>query len=176
MGRNEYISDGVIGLYEYIDALDDGDCYACWQDEETQRGYNHKSTETFEEFSSEAIKTRFIATIVRLSDGVAIGSVFVSSEGTPPDLAIMMYAPYRGLGYGTRAFSLGVRYCFETLKLDRIFAGCYPHNEVCLEMLRKCGFQPHPEGNVAEKHYLTGEDITQMDFVKHNNLCQTVAY
>ena len=36
-------------------------------------------------------------------------------------------------------------------------------------MLRKCGFFPHPEGNVIEKHYLTGETITQLDFVKYDD-------
>lgn len=32
-------------------------------------------------------------------------------------------------------------------------------------MLKKCGFIPHPEGNQQEKHFLTGEDITQLDSV-----------
>jgi RimJ/RimL family protein N-acetyltransferase len=85
----------------------------------------------------------------------------------PPDLAIIVFKPYRGKGYGTRAFSLGVKYCFDVLSLDYIFAGCYPHNISSMKMLQKCGFQPHPEGNQNEKHYLTGEDIIQLDFIKY---------
>ena len=169
MEREVYLSDDVVSLSEYIESEDDLDCYNCWQDEETQSGYNHKSTETFEEFSKGTIKSRFIATIIRLSDNISIGSIFLSSEDTPPDLAIMIYKPYREKGYGTRAFSLGVKYCFEILALDYIYAGCYPHNIPSMKMLKKCGFQPHPEGNQKEKHYLTGEEITQLDFIKTND-------
>ena len=167
MNRKTYITDLVISLCEYIESEDDLDLYNCWQDKDTQSGYNHKPAESFEEFSKGAIKSRFIATIVRLSDLVSIGSIFVSPENTPPDLAIMIYKPYRGKGYGTRAFSLGVKYCFEVLLLDYIYAGCYPNNISSLKMLHKCGFRPHPEGNQEEKHYLTGEDITQLDYVKY---------
>ena len=170
MERIIYLSDDVLSLSEYIDSEDDLDCYQCWQDEETQSGYNHKLTRSFEEWSATTnttVQARFVATIVRHSDNASIGSVFVSSEDSPPDLAIIIFKPYRGIGYGTRAFSLGVKYCFEVLSLDCIYAGCYPHNVSSMKMLEKCGFQPHPEGNQNEKHYLTGEDITQLDFVKY---------
>jgi RimJ/RimL family protein N-acetyltransferase len=169
MERKIYLSDDKIYLAEYIESEDDLDCYNCWNDEETQSGYNHKFIDAFEEFANWAIKPRFNATIIRLSDHVSIGTIFVSSEDTPPDLALMIYKPYRGKGYGTRAFSLGVKYCFEMLSLETIYAGCYPHNTSSLKMLEKCGFQPYPEDNQEEKHYLTGEDITQLGFIKHNN-------
>ena len=65
-------------------------------------------------------------------------------------------------------FSLGVKYRFETLKLDKIFAGCYADNIASMKMLERCGFQPHPEGNQNEKQYLTGENIIQYDFVIYN--------
>ena len=168
MDRAIYRSDGVISLCEYIDAMDDIDCYRCWQDEETQQGYNHETTETFDEFAQGSIRSRFMATVVRNADRANVGVIFLSSEGTLPDLAIMIYRPYRKKGYATRAFSLGVAYCFDAFKLDRIYAGCYPHNAASLKMLRRCGFQPHPEGNQQEKHFRTGEDITQMDFVITN--------
>jgi hypothetical protein len=35
-------------------------------------------------------------------------------------------------------------------------------------MLQKCGYVPYPEGNVPEKHYITGEDIIQLDFILKN--------
>ncbi len=169
MERKIYITDGVLSLAEYVDALDDRALYDCWLDEATQRGYNFKRDETFEEFSSSESRCRFEATILRCSDGAAIGHISVSPENSPPDLAIMLYRPYRGQGYGTRAFSIAVRYCFETLQLDEIYAGCYASNEASRKMLAACGFQPHPEGNVAEKHYLTGEDIVQYDYVKYRD-------
>ena len=44
MQRNVYITDGYLGLTEYIPSIDDIDCYNCWQDEETQNGYNYNLT------------------------------------------------------------------------------------------------------------------------------------
>ena len=125
MDRNIYIADEIVGLAEYIGALDDLDRYNCWQDEKTQEGYNHKPTKTFEEFANGYIKSRWIATIVRNGDSTPVGSIFLSPENTLPDLAIMIYEPHRGKGFGTRAFSLGVRYCFDTLGLETIYAGSY---------------------------------------------------
>ena len=168
MERKIYLLDEVLSLSEYIELEDDLGSYHCWQDEETQSGYNHKFTLSFEEWAeNRSIKPRFIATIKMLSDNATIGAIFLSPEDTPPDLAIMIYKPYRGKGYGTRAFLLGIKYCFESLSLDYLYAGCYPHNISSMKMLQKCGFKPHPEGNQNEKHYLTGEDIVQLDFVKY---------
>lgn len=47
MNRKIYLSDEFVSLSEYIDSEDDLDCYNCWQDEDTQSGYNHKFTESF---------------------------------------------------------------------------------------------------------------------------------
>jgi len=168
MDRKTYVSDEVVVLCEYVEAIDDPDLYACWLDEDTQRGYNRAAACTFEEWSQGGgFLHRFIAAIVRRRDGARVGAIFLSPEGAAPDLAIMIYAPYRGMGYGTRAFSLGARYCFDSLSLDFVYAGCYPDNRASRKMLEKSGFQPHPEGDVREKHYLTGEDVIQLDFVKY---------
>jgi RimJ/RimL family protein N-acetyltransferase len=166
--RKIYIENDLISLSEYIDSEDDLNCYICWLDTETQNGYNYKMKSSFEDYAKEENKARFIATIIRKSDNASIGSIFVSPEYALPDLAIMIFKPYRNQGYGTMAFSLGVEYCFDVLKLDKIFAGCYSGNNASLAMLKKCGFVEHPEGNSYEKHFLTGEDIVQMDFVKYN--------
>ena len=170
MERKIYISDDVICLSEYIDQVDDLDCYNCWNDEETQNGYNINFTKSFDEWVRETeIKSRFIATVIRHSDGACVGSIFLSPIDTPPDLAFMIYKPYRKQGYGTRAFMLGIKYCFEVLKLDKIFAGCYKLNSSSWKIIERCGFIPHPQGNMQDKHRLTGEDITQFDFVRHNS-------
>ena len=50
--RHVYIENDHIALAEYLDAEDDRACYECWQDEETQAGYNYCMTDTFEEFSA----------------------------------------------------------------------------------------------------------------------------
>ncbi len=169
MERQAYISDGTVALVEYVDARDDAGCYRCWLDPDTQRGYNHNVTETFEEFAQGSIQSRFAATIVRLMDGAHIGYMFLSTDESAPDLAIMLDRAYRGQGYGSAAFSLGARYCFEAFPVPALYAGCYEDNAPSLAMLKKCGFVPHPEGNQAEKHFLTGEDIVQMDFVLYSH-------
>lgn len=163
-----YITDGYISLAEYDKSIDDTDCFNCWRDADTQKGYNSKCSQTFEEYRNRPIRSRFIATIIRCSDNARIGSIFVSPADMPPDLAFMIYAPYRNQGYGKAAFALGVKYCFDVLKLDRIYAGCYEDNLASMKILNACGFVPHPEGNQSEKHYLTGEHIIQYDFVLYN--------
>ena len=165
MDRKIYISNETLALAEYIPEIDAPNDYECWQDKAMQDGYNFKMSMTREAFCGRPIRARFIAAILRRSDRAVIGSISLSPEGSPPDLAIMLYEPFRHQGYGPLAFSLGVKYCFDELKLDRLYAGCYETNTASLSMLRRCGFQPHPEGNQQEKHYLTGEPITQLDFV-----------
>lgn len=167
MNRKIYISDKTVSLAEFLDA-DLLNSYNCWLDDDTQRGYNFKRTETFEEYKNQPVNSRFLATIILNTTKERIGEIFVSPDGTLPDLAIMIYKSYRHIGYGTAAFLLGIRYCFAVLKLGRIYAGCYEDNAVSIKMIMKCGFVPHPEGNVTEKHYLTGEPITQYDFVLKN--------
>ena len=168
MERERYIEDDVLSLSEFIGTADNEACWHCWRDEDTQRGYNHRMTSTLAEFTNGGITTGgFHATIIRKADGTPVGGIFLS-EGAMPDLAIMIYPPHRRQGYAARAFALGAAYCFDTFRMPRLYAGCYPHNDASMKMLAKCGFLPHPAGNVAEKHYLTGEDITQLDFWKEN--------
>ncbi len=167
--REIYISNKKIALCEHIPS-DDKDCYDCWLDEETQRGYNYAMKLTFEEYSSQPERARFIATIIRHEDDAPIGGIFLSPEGCEPDLAIMIYPPHRGKGFGTVAFSLGVSYCLNVLDYDHVYAGCYEGNIKSRKMLEKCGFIPHPEGNADDKHYITGENIIQYDFVKYREV------
>lgn len=169
MERKIYISNETISLAEYQNELDAKDRFDCWQDPETQSGYNFIMGDDFEAFYRKPVRARFLAVILRNSDGAVVGSLFLSPETSLPDLAIMLYRPYRGQGYGTEAFALALQYCFDTYDFEEIYAGCYEHNKVSMRMLKKSGFVPHPEGNVTEKHYISGEPITQYDFVKYRD-------
>ena len=167
MERKIYISDDQLVLAEYHTALDAEANYNCWQDPDTQAGYNFKMDFTLDTFRNRPIRSRFLAAIIRKIDNVVIGIVSLSPENTLPDLAIMIYPPYRQQGYGTKAFVLALNYCFRTFNLDQIHAGCYETNIASLKILTTCGFVPHLEGNVAEQHFESGEPITQLDFVKY---------
>ena len=164
--RHVYIENDRIALAEYLDAEDDRACYECWQDEETQAGYNYCMTDTFDEFSASPTRSRFRAVIVRKTDGAIVGIVFVSPPHVLPDLAIMVYRPYRGQGIGTAAFALAVDYCFDVMGLSEVYAGCYEGNVRSRKMLAVCGFVPHPEGNCEEVHFRTGKPIIQYDYIK----------
>lgn len=167
MNRKIYISDEQFCLAEYIVSLDAEANYECWQDIDTQKGYNYKPDFTFEEFVNTPKRARFEAVAVRKSDFSVIGVVSLSPEGCLPDLAIMLFKPYRGMGYSTSVFKLALEYCFDTFGFEAIYAGCYGDNEKSLKMLKRCGFVPHPEGNCNENHFLNGTPIVQYDFVKH---------
>ncbi len=163
--RRVYASNRDISLAEYCPAADDGPYFACWQDPDTQKGYNFQRTDSLEEFRKRPIRSRFLAVIIRNEDNEPLGIVSLSPEGSPPDLAIMIYKPYRGKGYGTNAFTLAAAYCLEAFELEHLYAGCYETNEISFKMLKACGFIPHPEGDVHETHFLTGKPIIQYDFV-----------
>lgn len=169
MERKIYAASQDVSLAEYLPEIDGEAYFACWQDPDTQKGYNYRMTDSQEEFRARPIRSRFLAVILRSADGEPLGIVTLSSEGSPPDLAIMLCRPYRGREYGTEAFSLASTYCLTAFGLDCLYAGCYETNKVSLRMLKACGFVPHPEGNVHETHYLTGEPITQFDFVLHRH-------
>ena len=166
--RKVWIANDILSLVVRVPEVDDINDYECWQDKATQDGYNFKLDMTLEEFRNLPNRSRFIATIQRNSDSACIGSISVSPVGSLPDLAIMVYEPFRHHGYGTIAFSLAIKYCFDVLKINQQYAGCYETNIVSRKMLSKCGFQPNPQGNMHEKHYLTGKPIMQFDFVISN--------
>lgn len=172
MNRKIYISNKELCLAEYCPEVDDKPHYECWQDPATQDGYNCQIQDSLEEFCDKPICSRLLAVIIRNEDSEPIGIVSLSPDGSPPDLSIMLYKPYRGMGYGTTAFALAAKYCFEAYDFECIYAGCYETNIVSRKMLKTCGFVPHPEGDCHEKHYLTGEPVTQYDYVLYRKVHQ----
>jgi RimJ/RimL family protein N-acetyltransferase len=49
--------------------------------------------------------------------------------------------PFWGKGITTSAVKLAVKYAFETLNLNRVYAGVFEGNEASKKVLEKCGFQ-----------------------------------
>lgn len=164
MKRKEYISNDVISLVEYL-SIDDFSNYNNWLDEDTQKGYNFRFNESFENFIKQPLKQRFFASIILKENDSVIGNIGISPPNCIPDLAIGIYKPFRNHGFGTAAFMLGTKYAIDNLFLDELFAGCYEENLSSIKMLKKCGYVPHPDGNLIEKHFLSNEDLVQLDFV-----------
>lgn len=164
MNRKIYAANDILRLVEY-QKCDDRVIYENWQDDETQKGFNYILKESFEEFSARETKQRFVAMIQLTETDELIGYVGISPPESIPDLAIWLFKPFRNKGYGTSAFALATKYAVDVLKIDELHAGAYPDNIRSRKMLEKCGYVPYPEGNVREKHYLTGEDIVQFDYI-----------
>ena len=162
--RSVYISGDVLSLVEYRRS-DDRALYDNWRDPETQRGYNGIYAAAFEDFQTREIRQRFFAMIQLNGTKEIIGAVGISPPEAEADLAIWIFAPYRRKGYGTVAFALATRYAVDVLEIAELHAGAYPDNTGSRKMLERCGYVPFPGGDVPEKHYLTGEDIIQMDHI-----------
>jgi RimJ/RimL family protein N-acetyltransferase len=169
VNRIIYIQNDLISLVQYL-SCDSDSLYLNWLDTETQDGFNFKFAETFDVFFCRGeLKQRFFAMVKRNSDGILIGSVGISPPNTVPDLAISVFRPFRKQGYGTAAFALATKYAISELHIDKLHAGAYSSNIGSLKMLERCGYVAYPEGNTRERHYLTGEDIVQLDFVFQND-------
>ena len=164
MDRIIYVSNDTLRLVEYRQC-DDYALYQDWLDPDTQRGYNFVLKESYEEFSKREVRHRFWAMIQVNSTSEIAGAVGVSPLGTTPDLAIWVFKPYRRQGYGVSAFALATRYAVDKLNISELHAGAYPDNIASQKILNKCGYIPYPEGNIHEKHYLTGDDIVQLDYI-----------
>lgn len=159
-----FMEDETILLRKYSHS-DDLDMYTCWQDIETQKGYNFIFKESFEEFQKFDIdRFPFWATIVEKEKNVNIGTVRIGLNMECPDLAIWIYKDYRNRGYGTRAFALALKYCFAAFKLEYISAGCYQDNTKSLKMLQRIGFARYPEYDEDDTSVFTGECIKQLEF------------
>ena len=158
------IENDRLGLSQYTHA-DDRDFYACWQDTDTQKGYNGVFCQSFEEFRQfDTERFRFWVTAADKRLDRKIGVLRLGPDETCPDLAIWIYPQYRHRGYGAESFALALHYIFEHFPYPEISAGCYEDNANSLKMLRKTGFVRYPAGDAAEKNCFTGESITQLEF------------
>jgi ribosomal-protein-alanine N-acetyltransferase len=171
--RAVYISNDVLSLVAY-DPCDARALYESWLDPEVQQGFNGVYVTSFDEFTGQKKidgRTRFTAMIRLDKTGEIIGTVGISPPEDEADLTIRVFKPYRRQGYGTAAFALASKYIVETLKITELHAGAYPDNIGSIKMLERCGYIPNPAGNVPSKHFITGEDIIQLDYM-YLNSCQ----
>ncbi|MCL2530903.1 MAG: 3-dehydroquinate synthase [Oscillospiraceae bacterium] len=178
MSRGLYCSNEAVSLVEYC-SCDDRALYDCWFDPETKQGYNgwtpaasfeefqQNNQQRHEDFVNGESEALLFAMIQCNATSEIVGAVS-TAPGTPPefepDLSIRIFAPYRRQGYGTSAFALAAKYATETLGIAELHAGAYLDNIGSKKMLVRCGFVPLALCP-AEKHYLTGEDVFQMDYI-----------
>ena len=158
------IENELIGLAQYTHA-DDIDMFACWQDIDTQKGYNGIFDQTFDEFKEFKIERfKFWVTVTDKKINKKVGVLRMGLNEICPDLAIWIYPQYRHRGYGTQSFTLALKYIFDHFPYPEISAGCYEDNVNSLKMLKKVGFVRYPIGDDVETNAFTGEKTTQLKF------------
>jgi len=166
--RTVYISNDILSLVEY-QPCDDRILYESWLDPAVQHGFNGIYVTTFDEFTAQKSldkPTTCFSSMIQLNNsGEIIGTVGISPPENTLDLTIRIFKPYRRQGYGTSAFALATKYAVDVLRIAELHAGAYPDNIGSQKMLKRCGYVPYPVGNIPEKHYITGEDIIQMDYI-----------
>lgn len=69
---------------------------------------------------------------------------------------------YQKRGYGTESAMALINYCFEKMKLRKIYADTDPDNKGAQKSLKKLGFKL--EGKIREKHYKKGKWVDELDF------------
>ena len=158
------IENEKIGLKQY--AYDDEyDMYMCWQDIDTQKGYNFILTESFDEFKDDDIsKFKFWVVIEDKITKEKVGVIRLGLDEKCPDLAIWIYPQYRNQGYGTNAFKLALSYIFNNFHYQEISAGCYEDNIYSIKMLENIGFIRYPEGDEKETNIFTNKETTQLEY------------
>ncbi|MDD4832517.1 MAG: hypothetical protein PHI78_02460, partial [Clostridia bacterium] len=86
--RKIYASNEILSIAQYLPS----DCktdYECWQEIETQKGYNYIIKDNFDEFSGRKHNHRLYAAVT-LNDNAQtlIGFIMLSPPSGLPDLAI----------------------------------------------------------------------------------------
>ena len=158
------IENEKIGLKQYT-YDDEYDMYMCWQDTDTQKGYNFILTESFDEFKDDDIsKFKFWVVIEDKITKEKVGVIRLGLDEKCPDLAIWIYPQYRNQGYGTNAFKLALSYIFNNFHYQEISAGCYEDNIYSIKMLENIGFIRHPEGDEKETNIFTNKETTQLEY------------
>lgn len=162
----------MIGLAQYTHA-DDMDMFACWQDIDTQKGYNGIFNQSFDEFKEFQIERfQFWVTVTDKKINQKVGVLRLGLDEVCPDLAIWIYPQYRNRGYGTQSFALALKYIFRHYSYAEISAGCYEDNVNSLRMLKRIGFVRYPNGDIVESNCFTGEKTTQLEFRITNEILE----
>jgi len=104
-----------------------------------------------------------------LVGGITLGDVVYAAaqKGT---IGYWLGKPYVGQGLMTEAVGLVCDFAFQTLHLQRVEAGCLPHNEASKALLRRAGFEQ--EGYAKAYMQINGKREDHLLWGKSNPLLQ----
>lgn len=96
------------------------------------------------------------------TDGEIAGAMgLMMKEGPLAEIGYWIGVPYWNRGYATEAGSEVLRYGFEDLGLERVFAGCFARNPQSARVLQKLGMQH--EGTLR-RHQLKWGELLDIEF------------
>ncbi len=108
------------------------------------------------------VQTRF--GIFDASSGELYGGISLMPEEQHhrAEIGYWIGRPHWGKGYATEAAREIVRYGFETLKLNRIYAGVFEGNPSSTHVLEKLGFQH--EGTLRKHYFKWGKFLDNISY------------
>lgn len=133
--NNKTISDNILNIklpYSIEDTIS-------WMNSSLE-GFKNKSRYSFAISFKNSSNNEFIGVI----------SLVVNKEHCLAQMAYWIGEPFWGKGITTEATEEVVKFGFEVLRLNKIYATCFEKNEISAKILRKCGMVK--EG-VLKKHY-----------------------
>ena len=146
----EYI-DKDAGIYLRFMTYDDTDLIVSWRNTDSVRKnfiYQALFTrESHENWIRTKVETGDVVQMIICETGSdrPVGSVYVRDVDLTHHKAeygiFIGEADARGKGYGTAAAKLMIRYCFEEMKLHRLFLRVYAENQQAIKSYEKAGFE-----------------------------------
>jgi len=109
----------------------------------------HTGVENSREIIREVLSAEGTYAVVLKSTGLPVGSIGIMRNRNIPtgegeaELGYWIGKPYWGQGLIPEAARECLRYCFEEMKLERVWCGCYEGNERSRRVQEKCGFRYH---------------------------------
>ncbi len=142
--------DENVGIYLRLMTYDDTDHIVRWRNSDgVRKNFIYQALftrESHENWIRTMVETGKVVQmmICEVTTDEAVGSVYIRDIDTTHHKA--EYGIFigedmaRGKGYGTAAAKLMIRYCFEELKLHRLFLRVYAENVQAIRSYEKAGF------------------------------------
>ncbi len=146
----QYIDEDA-GVYLRLMTYDDTDSIVNWRNKDSVRKnfiYQALFTrESHENWIRTKVETGDVVQMIicETASHLPVGSVYVRDIDHTHNKAeygiFIGEDSARGKGYGTAAAKLMIRYCFEELKLHRLFLRVYAENQQAIRSYEKAGFE-----------------------------------
>lgn len=146
----EYI-DKEAGIYLRFMTYDDTDLIVNWRNtDDVRKNFIYQALftrESHENWIRTKVETGDVVQMIICETGSdrPVGSVYVRDVDRTHHKAeygiFIGEADARGKGYGTAAAKLMIRYCFEEMKLHRLFLRVYAENQQAIKSYEKAGFE-----------------------------------